>query len=66
MGDLPDSAEQVIRAACIDSGVHVAFMKWHEGELTLVLSVDKKIVLRPTIENLYMEVLMALQGLEQA
>lgn len=66
VGDPPYSVEQIIRAACIDSGVHVAFMQWDDSELTLVFSADKKIVLRPKMENLYMEVLKALQGFEQA
>lgn len=66
VGDLPYSVEQITRAACIDSGAHVAFMELENGEFTLVLSADKKIVLRPKMENRYMEVLKELLWLEQA
>jgi len=47
----PLSDENTIRAACIDSGRKVAFMDWNDGELTLVISADKKPTLCPKGAN---------------
>jgi len=37
-------------------------MEWHEGELTLVISAEKKLMLRPKMDDMYMEVLRARQN----